>query len=65
MLSQKEIITILTDLGLSESWIADFQNMNTQQRQIALNDVRHDLLKDIHHVQDELERLDYLCYKIN
>ena len=64
MLKQSEIITTLTDVGLSNGWINQYLIMTAHQQQRALGAVREQLLHEIHQTQAALECLDYLRYQL-
>lgn len=63
MPNKNEIIAILKDAGLSDSWIDNFLQLPFSKQQFLLEGCRSDILERLHISKKQLDCLDYLRYQ--
>lgn len=63
MPNKNEIIAILKDAGLSDSWINNFLQSPVTQQKNLLDGCRTDILDQLHGSKKKLDCLDYLRYQ--
>lgn len=64
MLDQTEVVTALKDVGFSARKIAEFVQLTPIQQTRILNKERVLILTQLHGIQEQLECLDYLRYRL-
>lgn len=63
MPNKNEIIAILKDAGLSDSWINNFLRLPVTEQNNLLEGYRTDILEQLHGCKKKLDCLDYLRYQ--